>query len=182
MVNENKEKTIKRVSKVYFVWSEDKEAQWLSDMSKKGWHLKKASIFNYTFEKGESVDYIYQFDFRMNSSKDEKEYLELFKGSGWEFINRMGGWYYFRKPYREGELNEIYSDKESLKQKYKKLLRFLLLAGFPLFYNFFIIFRNYGRSGFYRYFWPFNTIILILWLYAFIRILLYVRKLTREQE
>ena len=175
-------KNIKKVIKFYFVWSEDKEAQWLRNMSNKGWHLIKASIFNYTFEKGDPDDFIYQFDFRMNPSKDEKEYLEIFKISGWESINKVGGWYYFRKIFKKGEQNEIYSDKESLKQKYKKLLGFLFIVGLPLYYNFFIVFRNYEKSGFYKYFWFFNTFFLILWLYAFIRIIFYVKKISKEQE
>lgn len=180
-MDNNKNDNIKKVIKFYFVWSEDKEAQWLRDMANKGWHLKNASIFYYTFEKGDSEDFVYQFDFRMNSSKEEKEYLDLFKASGWEFINRLGGWYYFRKLYKEGGQNEIYSDKESLKQKYKKLLGFLLLTGFPLFFNFFTILRPYGQSGFYKYFWPFNTFLFVIWLYAFIRIIIYVRKLSKEE-
>ncbi len=179
-MTKEKSKKIKKVIKLYFVWSEDKEEQWLRNMANQGWHLKKASLFNYTFEKGEPKDFVYQFDFRMNSSKDEKEYLDLFKESGWTLINRLGGWYYFRKIYKEGEQNEIYSDKESLKQKYKKLLGFLLLTGFPLFFNFLTILRPYGQSSFYKYFWPFNTFILVLWLYAFIRIFFYIKKLSRE--
>ena len=169
----------KRVRKLFFVWGEQKEAAWLRKMSNQGWHLVKASLGKYHFEKGEPGDFVYQFDFSMKSTKDEAEYLKIFREAGWEFINRLGGWYYFRKPYLEGELNEIYSDRESLKQKYRKLLFFLFLTGFPLIYNFFIIFRVNGRTDFYRYFWFFNGFILIMWLYAFIRTILYMRTLTK---
>ncbi|MEN8223105.1 MAG: DUF2812 domain-containing protein [Acidobacteriota bacterium] len=175
MVKENREKEVKRVAKTFFIWSEKKEARWLNEMSKKGWHLKKASVLYYTFEKGEPGDFVYQFDFRFGSTKDEKEYIGLFEGAGWELINKQGAWYYFRKLYREGEQNEIYSDRESLKKKYRTILTFLFLVGLPLIFNFFTVFRSYGRSGFYKYFWPFNTIILILWIYAVIRIIIYMR-------
>lgn len=176
MINEN----IKTVRKFFFVWDEDKEANWLREMSNNGWHLTKASFFKYTFKSGVPKDYVYQFDFSMDAHKNKEEYFEIFKSGGFEFISNLGGWYYFRKEYNENEVNEIYTDKKSLKEKYKKLMFFLMLTGIPLFYNFFIIFRHYGKTNFYFYFSILNDLILVLWLYAFIRVIIYVRKIGKE--
>jgi len=173
----NESKIITRI-RTFFVWSEKKEQAWLEEMSRKGWHLKKASFWRYTFEKSKPVNFVYQFDFRFGSSKDVEEYLGIFREAGWELISRSGGWHYFRKPFREGEQNRIYSDRESLKKKYRTILAFLLITGIPLFHNFLIIFRRPGLTGFYQYFWPVNTLFLILWIYAVIRIFLYMKRLS----
>ncbi len=166
--------------KFFFVWSEDKEAIWLREMANKGWHLVRASVFNYTFRKGEPADYVYQFDFRLKAYKDETEYLEIFTDAGWEYINRVFGWYYFRKKYREGEQNEIYSDKESLIQKYKKLLFFMVLCLLPLIYSMLSMVLTSERFIFSRAVLYFDLAILLLWGYAFIRVIRYVRKLSRK--
>lgn len=138
-------KTVKRVVRTYFVWSEKKEARWFREMSARGWHLKKASPLFYTFENGEPRDLVYQFDFRFGSSGDEAEYLDIFREAGWERVCRVGGWYYFRKDRREGEQNRIYSDRESLRKKYR-------------------------------------TLLLLMWIYAIIRISMYMRKGEEDRK
>ena len=165
----------KLVIKFFFVWSEHKEAQWLRKMSLQGWHLVKASLFNYTFEKGEPRDFNYQFDFAINTRAKEEEYLELFHTAGWELINRFGSWYYFRKPADEHG-QEIYTDASSLKQKYRRVLMILLATGLPLLLNLRLFSRSTAGS-FYQYFMVFNLCLFVLWVYAFVRIILYMRKL-----
>ncbi len=168
--------------KFYFAWDEDKEAGWLKEMSNSGWHLKGYSPFKYTFKKGEPADYVYQFDFRINSD-DKKEYLEIFSESGWTFITKFSGWYFFRKLYQAGEQNEIYSDKESLNGKYGKLLKFSMFSLLPLLLSLFIFIiltvldSNFeGEFGYFKYFWIIVGLFLIGWLYAFIRIVLIKQK------
>ncbi len=175
-------KNIKKVTKFYFAWDEDKEAHWLNEMSNKGWHLKGYSLFKYTFEKGAPKNFIYQFDYRLKTANDE-EYLELFSDSGWTFITKFSGWYFFRKIYQEGEQNEIYSDDESLKGKYNKLIKFSMFSLFPLLSALFLLIiltvidSNFeGVFKISKYFWIIIGFILIGWLYAFIRIVLVKQK------
>ena len=182
MNNKDNTKQVKKVIRVFFVWSETKEAEWLNKMSRDGWHLIKVSVFFYIFEKGEPENFVYQFDFRLGSSEDEEEYLEIFRSAGWELVNQFGAWYYFRKPWREGEQNRIYSDRESLKKKYMTILFFLFLVGLPLFINLFIFQDRGGLSRFYSWFWPVNTFFFVLWLFAVVRIFIYMKRVTRKPE
>jgi len=123
-----------RVTKFRFftVWQEGKEEQWLKTMSAKGWHLCRVGLMNYEFEKGEPRDYEYALDFRLEVRCDLQEYLGLIEDSGWEHLGNMGGWQYFRIYADRAELAPIYSDKESLAGKYKRVLTVLCISALPL--------------------------------------------------
>jgi len=137
----------KHVWKVFFAWQEEKEAAWLSAMSASGWHLNSVGLFNYSFVLGVPEDFIYQFDFIILKKADESEYLQMYADAGWERIDRIGSWYYFRKPVSAGGSLEIYTGKEGLKNKYKRLLLFLFLVTFPVFYNLFVWPRYYANES-----------------------------------
>ncbi len=114
------------------VWQEGKEVLWLKSMSAQGWHLKKVSFLMYQFEKGEPHDYEYSLDFRIEARTDMQEYRGLIEDSGWQYVGHMGGWQYFRIDADKAADAEIYSDTESLKGKYKRVLLLLCLSSLPL--------------------------------------------------
>jgi len=124
------------------VWQEGKEVLWLKSMSAQGWHLKRVCFLWYEFEKGEPHDYEYTLDFRIEARTDMQEYRGLIEDSGWEYIGHMGGWQYFRIDADQAACAEIYTDAESLKSKYKRVLLLLCLSGLPLF----VIFMNGGLN------------------------------------
>ena len=55
--------TVKRF-KIFLASSVDKEEQWLTDMSRQGFHFKNYGLFTYTFDENPNESYVYQIDFR----------------------------------------------------------------------------------------------------------------------
>ena len=119
--------------KWFWAWQDDKEEEWLSDMSKQGCHLSKPGYFGrYEFEQGEPRNYVYRLDF-MTGKKDQKEtYLQYFIDAGWEYLGEYGSWQYFRILAEENEKPEIYTDTVSKIQKYRRVLLLLVIL-FPIY-------------------------------------------------
>ena len=101
-------------------------------MSAKGWHLSRVVLLNYEFEKGEPRAYEYALDFRVEARSDLQKYLGLVVDSGWEHLGNMGGWQYSRIDAGKAELAPIYSDKESLAGKYRRVLAVLCISPLPI--------------------------------------------------
>jgi len=120
------------------VWQEGREALWLKSLSADGWHLKQVNLLVYEFEKGETRDYEYALDFRIETQTDMQEYRGLIEDSGWQYIDHMSGWQYFRIETDKAAGAAIYSDNESLRDMYRRILVILSLSGLPLF----ILFMN----------------------------------------
>jgi len=116
----------KRVKRTFLAWQEEKEEKWLSEMSKKGWHLVRVGFFNYTFREGAPRDYEYRFDFKILGRNDFEDYRSTFEDAGWEYIGNLGSWYYFRADVSKDPDMELYSNNRSKIEKYKRLL--ILLA------------------------------------------------------
>ncbi len=149
--------------KVFFAWQADKEKQWLEDLAKQGYVLEDIKLFTYTFSKQEPQDLVYQFDFQILSKANEAEYLELFED--WTFIKRFGGWYYFRKPKDSTNTNEIYNDNISKSAMFKRIIGFLALVGFPLYYQVIFVFPNMESNRLaYPNFYFFLRIIVVIFL------------------
>ena len=128
-------KRFKRVSRLFFAWQEKKEENWLIEMSKKGWHLDDTGFLTYIFRKGEPKDIIYRLDFKIIRNETIDDYITLFEDSGWEFISRMGPWYYFRTEAKKGESQELYSDNTSKIRMYNSLRWLLIILCAPIVYN-----------------------------------------------
>jgi hypothetical protein len=114
------------------VWQEGREGRWLKSMSANGWHLKKVRLFFYQFEKGEPRDYEYVLDFVNETGADMQEYRGLIEDTGWQYIDKMSGWQYFRIDANKAKNAAIYTDTESLKDKYRRILTMLGVSGLPL--------------------------------------------------
>lgn len=119
----------KYVRKAFWVHQHEKEEEFLSQMSRDGYHFKKLYIGippKYEFDIGEKTDYIYQIDY-ITKKEETEDYHQLFKDAGWEEIFSWwapgGTWYYFRKVAVNGKTEKIYTDYESKYYLYNKLLR-----------------------------------------------------------
>ncbi|QOR35293.1 DUF2812 domain-containing protein [Clostridium sp. 'deep sea'] len=135
----------KIVRKFFVAWQEEKEKKFLEDMALQGYILTKARFGKYVFEKQESKELIYEFDYNsFNTPEQEAEYIQIFKDAGWDLRCKNTGWYYFCTEKKVNQDLSIFSNNKSRKAKYKRLGFFLLLTGFPL-YSYIIVLRNSYR-------------------------------------
>lgn len=100
------------------------EESYLKQMSEQGWRLNKRSITGrYVFEKQEPKPLSYKIDYRVfNKKKDFLSYISLFEDAGFEHVwgNAYSGHQYFL-PKTPDASSEIFSDRESKAQRYKRL-------------------------------------------------------------
>ena len=160
----------KRVFRWFWAWNDEQEEAWLTDMARKGWHLREPGIFGfYTFERGAPRNVAYRLDFK-TAGKDIEEYLQLFADAGWEHVGEMGGWHCFRKEATEGEMPEIYTDKCSKIHKYQRLFFFLIIF-LPIFS---VTLNSVGRapSGLMKALSLVLGFFMVLYVYALARIFL----------
>jgi hypothetical protein len=167
-----------RKFKWFWAWQDEAEEEWLREMSNNGWHLARIGFPTvYTFEAGEPRDFVYRLDYRSYYKMDKGDYLQLFSDAGWEKVEEMAGWHYFRQAARAGDDLEIYSDSDSKIGKYQRLLVFLAILMLPLFLGLI----NLSRAP---YTWVpviqlMNALLFILYIYAMIRLLLRIRELKQ---
>lgn len=177
---------MKIVKKLFFVWGEQKEKAFLEQMSKDGYKLSKVRFGKYYFEEDTPKNVVYQFDYKGLSKIDEDEYLGFYQDTGWTLSCQYGGWYYFCQEIDEGqEIPTIYSDNHSMKTRYRRLLAFLLLAGFPLYYQALIFFPNMPiveltYPNFYFFFRIVVYVFMFLHLFALYRVFRLYKKLDKN--
>ncbi|WP_338653677.1 DUF2812 domain-containing protein [Sporosarcina psychrophila] len=115
--------TVKRF-KIFLASSVDKEEQWLTDMSRQGFHFKKYGLFTYTFDENPNESYVYQIDFR----EANEEYMQLCKDAGWQYVDSaLKQFHYFRTEANESGVKKIYSDGESVKETFQRMMKFYLI-------------------------------------------------------
>lgn len=164
--------------KWFWAWQDEAEEDWLREMSNQGWHLKRIGFPTiYTLESGEPVDYVCRLDYRSYWKMEKEDYLQLFRDSGWEYVEEMAGWHYFRQAARMGEDLQIYTDAESKIGKYQRLLAFLGILMLPLIFA--LINLNRAPYNWVEVIQVFNAVLFVLYVYAIIRILLRIRELRR---
>ena len=174
------EKKTVRKFKWFWAWQDEAEEAWLGEMSKKGYHLVSAGVPGiYEFDTGEPKDYVYRLDFQTFHKKDREEYLQLFRDAGWQHLGQMGSWQYFRKETKQGEAEEIYTDKESKTDKYKRIL---FILGFFYVITFAVFMGRVIGDNPYPWFSGikvFIGLVLAIMTYAIIKLLLRIRKLQK---
>lgn len=92
------------IRKKFFVWQNEKEEQWINEMSAQGWLLKKASLFKYVFEQGQPNEYDYRLELLEkdpNTSKN-RAYLSFLEETGIETKGSCSNWIYVRKKSADG--------------------------------------------------------------------------------
>lgn len=125
-----KSDTIIRRWKYYTIADVEKEEQYLTQMASKGWRFVDTNGFLYTFEKCEPENVAYRLDYSGIPLCQRDDYYAMFRDYGWEYLQDINGFSYFRKSadgVSPDEL-ELFSDGES----HLKMIRKFLCAKLPL--------------------------------------------------
>lgn len=115
----------KVIRKMFWMWSLDKEEQWLNEMAEKGLCLVSAGFFRYEFQECYPGEYIIRNDYLEHDSDHPKsvEYIRFFEETGAEHIATRGAFVYFRKRRSLDGSFELYSDKTSRIKYYNRVLK-----------------------------------------------------------
>ncbi|ADU29351.1 DUF2812 domain-containing protein [Evansella cellulosilytica] len=114
--------------KVFF--NIEKEEQWLNDQLQKGYRCTNISSFGiYTFEKTDKR-YAMRLDYQGYLRKERfVEYKGIYEDFGWNYIkgSSLSGIRYWQK--EEDDQNEIFSDRQSKGNYYKRLMHYSIWLG-----------------------------------------------------
>lgn len=121
--------------KMWWAWQDREHEEWLAAQSRRGLHLRRVSVLGlrHHFEPGAPAEIAYRWDFRPRGGK--RDYMQLFKDAGWQLVGDVGGgWLCWSKPAQAGSRPEIFTDRASLRNKYRSLLAITVpgLALLPL--------------------------------------------------
>ena len=105
-------------------------------MALKGYELVEVKFLRYYFKTIEPQKLVYQFDFQFLDKGKEHEYLYYFEG--WRLACKQGGWYYFIQ--EKASTPVLFNNQQSAKAMFQKIIGFLALIGFPLYYQILFIF------------------------------------------
>lgn len=175
-------KRYKRVFKIIWVWNEEKEEKWLSEMAQKGWLLESYFLGIYTFSKAKPDNYIYKLDYYGGMNRDKKEYRNIFEDAGWEHVAEFAGWQYFRIKADNCKYPDIYSDNASKVEKYRSLFKIMMIITLANLINMINVVHLFQE-------FQFNiisgmriliSVVLLLLIYADYRIYKIIKELKRE--
>lgn len=102
----------------------EKEEEFLRSKHKEGYKFVKVTIPGiYYFEKCEPEDVVYRLDFYPLPLKEKRNYLLMFEDYGWEYMQDMNEFSYFRKSAKNVNEDEthIFSDNESKLDMLKRI-------------------------------------------------------------
>ena len=130
-------------------FSKTKDIEMFAQMAEEGYFPIKLNLLGiYKFEKHEPEEVVYAVDYSKLTPKssDFNEYLEVFKGGGWEYVFGKDGVNFFKAP--KGT-TPLYTDKNDEAHMYIRMAKtmfpsmFIMLAIFALFV---VIINVIGRS------------------------------------
>ncbi|TRZ39698.1 DUF2812 domain-containing protein [Niallia circulans] len=129
--------------KVFF--DMEKEEQWLNRQLQKGYRCTNISGLGiYTFEKTDKR-YVMRLDYQDYLSKNKfKEYKGIYEDFGWNYINGsgLGGIKYWQK--EDDNQNEIFSDRQSKRNYYKRLMGYSSGLGLMLLFISYMLYKDSG--------------------------------------
>lgn len=120
-----------------FEWK--KEERYLREQHKSGWEFVSVNFIGlYHFIKCTPKDVVYQLDYNPESVTNKKEYIQIFRDCGWEYMQNFFGYSYFRKAASEmnGAEEEIFCDDASRLDMLKRVFKRRM---WPLLSIFFLI-------------------------------------------
>lgn len=148
----------KKQYKYFTIFDYEKEQDYLRQMHRSGWRFVKVTgLGTYHFEKCQGQDVVYQLDYNQEGLANKEEYVQMFADCGWEYIQDIMGYRYFRKAVSEdGEAEGIFCDEQSRHQMLERVLKgrmtpLLLLFCAVLLPQFVLnltIYHNYGLAVF----------------------------------
>ena len=104
--------------KLYF--DNEKEAEWLNEMSAKGYALTDYWWGFYSFEKCLPGEYVYQIDIVDGFFNVDDDYRNFMEDIGVELVCMWGFWVILRKKAADGPF-QLYTDVESSIEHYSKI-------------------------------------------------------------
>ena len=104
--------------KLYF--DNEKEAEWLNEMSAKGYALTDYWWGFYSFEKCLPGEYVYQLDIVDGFFNVDDDYRQFMEDIGVELVCMWGSWVILRKKAADGPF-QMYTDAESSIEHYSKI-------------------------------------------------------------
>lgn len=111
----------------YFLLTDyEKEETFLREKHNAGYKLVKVALPGfYYFEKCEPEDVVYRLDFNPQTSSERDSYLQMYKDYGWEYMQDLNEYSYFRKSARDLDAadTEIFSDNESRLDMLKRIFK-----------------------------------------------------------
>ena len=155
----------------------EQEENFLRKKHNAGYKLAKVTMLGtYYFEKCKPEDVVYKLDFNPQQPEDKDSYIQMYEDYGWEYIQDLNEYSYFRKPAADENIasekgtanqydSEIFSDDESklemMKRIFvKKMLPILIIFGAVVIPQFMISLHNNGRS-------TVSAVLLIMWAVLF---------------
>lgn len=111
--------------KLFTLTEYEKEEEYLRNKHQQGYEFVSVSMPGYyTFKKCDPKDVVYRLDYNPDANKDKQAYLQMFEDAGWEYLQDMNEYSYFRK---EADLtneleNEIFYDEESKLEMLRKII------------------------------------------------------------
>lgn len=115
----------------------EKEQKWLQKQHASGLKLIHFTPpFFYHFDECEPQNMVYQLDYNEEGLAHKEEYIQLFKDCGWEYIEDVGGYSYFRKPVSEMDqgIEEIFCDDNSRMDMIKRVFKGRMIPLLVLFF------------------------------------------------
>ena len=189
----------------------EEEEKYLNKMAKKGYRLEKITLPGiYSFTKTEPEDMIYRIDFNPQKKEDLAGYHQMFADYGWEYLQDMNEYSYFRKPadVRDEDADsdhdicrnentdsnndicrneDIYSDNDSRLDMIKRILRTKMLPFMILFLG--IVIPQFVGAIFHGSMGPAGrtilimwTVVLVLYIYIFVRCYVGFKRLKKKYE
>lgn len=108
-------------------YDQDKEIEYLNEMSEKGYALTGFKAGFYFFDECEKGKYVYQIDTAEKFGRVSTEYREFMSEQGIEIVCVYGPWVILRKLKADGEF-ELFSDVDSKIEHYKKTRKIFKVA------------------------------------------------------
>lgn len=123
----------------------EKEEQWLNEQLQKGFRCTNINGLGiYTFEKT-AKKYVLRTDYQdFLPKKKFEEYKGIYEDFGWQNVkgSRFGGIQYWQK---ESDIqNEIFSDRQSQCNYYKRLMNYSSSLGILLLFYCYMLFKDAG--------------------------------------
>ena len=135
------ENDMKREFRWFMLTDYEKEETFLREMHNKGYKLVKVKLPGfYYFEICEPEDVVYKLDFNPQTSEDKQSYLQMYADYGWEYMQDINEYSYFRKSAGntdEGDTN-IFSDDQSKLDMLKRIFMKKLVPHLAIFLLFIV--------------------------------------------
>ncbi|MCL2563689.1 MAG: DUF2812 domain-containing protein [Oscillospiraceae bacterium] len=94
----------------------EKEERYLSEQSRKGWHLTGITVNRFHFRRSRPRDDQYRIDF-VGKKREMEARLRFYEDAGWEVVvdckEGFGRRLYLRRPRSDDAVLELYTDTES---------------------------------------------------------------------